>query len=116
MESLQTPFNYKPLPLNGSEIRLITITPGETDTEVECVVSHYPFGKNGVSSQEYEALSYIWGEVTDTVCIKLNDKPFQTTRNLEAALRVLRDQDVQLLIWFDVICINQSSVEERNKE
>ena len=116
MEKSQNTVDYKPLPLDGSEIRLVAIIPGEKDAAVECVVSHYPFSENGVDTQEYEALSYVWGEETITIPITVNRKPFQATKNLEAALRALRRRDAERLLWIDAICINQASVEERNRE
>ena len=38
------------------------------------------------------------------------------TVNLEAALRYLRDVSVEKVIWIDAICIDQSSIEERNSQ
>jgi hypothetical protein len=116
MEKSQNTVDYKPLPLDGSEIRLVAIIPGEKDAAVECVISQYPFSENGVDVQEYEALSYVWGEAAVTIPITVNNKPFQATKNLEAALRALRRRDAERLLWIDAICINQASVAERNRE
>jgi hypothetical protein len=116
MEKSQNVVDYKPLPLDGSEIRLVAIIPGENDAEVECVVSHHPFSEDGLKVVQYEALSYVWGEATVTAPIKLNGKSFQATKNLEAALRALRHRDAERLLWVDAICIDQSRTTERNRE
>jgi hypothetical protein len=115
MEKSQNNVDYKLLPVDGSQIRLVTIISGEKDAEIECVISHYLFFGSALDDLEYEALSY-GGEATDTVLITLNDKPFQATKNLAAALRALRRPDAERLLWIDAICIDQTSVAERNRE
>ncbi|KAI0095924.1 heterokaryon incompatibility protein-domain-containing protein [Daldinia grandis] len=115
MEKSMNTNSYEALPADGSEIRLVTIHQGEEDENIECTVGNFPFIES-TDSHEYEALSYVWGDATSTAFISLNKKPFQVTRNLEAALRALRLRDRKRLIWVDAICINQASVQERNQE
>ncbi|KAI1407649.1 heterokaryon incompatibility protein-domain-containing protein [Hypoxylon sp. FL1857] len=107
---------YKPLPANGSQIRLVTILPGRGQKKVKCTVEHFPFIGSKTNGPKYEALSYVWGDATITTPITLNSHPFQVTTNLEAALRVLRLKNKKRLIWIDAICINQTSIQERNQE
>ncbi|KAI0847202.1 heterokaryon incompatibility protein-domain-containing protein [Daldinia vernicosa] len=107
--------NYEALPADGSQIRLVTIHQGEEDEDIECTLENFPFIEN-IDSHEYEALSYVWGDASSTAFISLNKKPFQVTRNLEAALRALRLRDRKRLVWIDAICINQANVQERNQE
>ncbi|KAN0105923.1 HET domain containing protein [Hyaloscypha variabilis] len=116
MESSVNNVSYEPLPSDGSQIRLVAIMRSETNEVVECTVAHYPFNEETNRGLEYEALSYVWGDTTVTVPIKLNGQTFQATRNLEAALRSLRHHHNGRLIWIDAICINQRSIEERNQE
>ncbi|KAJ9157254.1 HET-domain-containing protein [Pleurostoma richardsiae] len=116
MEKSVNTISYKPLPVDGTQIRLVAILPGRGSEVVECIVDNYPFIEDEIDDLEYEALSYVWGDPTTTTAISLNGQPFQATTNLEAALRALRFQDDERLIWTDAICINQTSVEERNQE
>ncbi|KAI2777993.1 heterokaryon incompatibility protein-domain-containing protein [Daldinia loculata] len=107
--------SYEALPTDGSQIRLVTIHQGEEGENIECTLENFPFIEN-IDSHEYEALSYVWGDASSTAFITLNKKPFQVTRNLEAALRALRLRDRKRLIWVDALCINQANVQERNQE
>ncbi|OTA52434.1 HET-domain-containing protein [Hypoxylon sp. EC38] len=115
-KSANTAISYKPLPADGSQIRLVTILPGPAHKKVKCTVESFPFIKNEANGPKYEALSYVWGDATITTPITLNSQPFQVTTNLEAALRVLRLKNKKRVIWVDAICINQTSIQERNQE
>jgi hypothetical protein len=48
--------------------------------------------------------------------ISVDGQSFQPTANLEAALRQLRSQNDELVIWIDAICIDQSNTKERNEQ
>ncbi|KAK8093715.1 HET domain-containing protein [Apiospora hydei] len=72
---------------------------------------------------DYAALSYVWGDATDTEQITVDDQPFQATKSLASALRQFRssyittkDSDRPLLIWADAVCINQQDVTERGQQ
>ena len=68
---------------------------------------------------DYVALSYTWGDVTDTRNIILNGHQTAVGANLESALRVLRHKQpikVGYKIWVDAICINQRDLVERGQE
>lgn len=108
--------DYEALPADGSQIRLVTILPGKPSKKLRCTVENYPFTEDGTNNLEYEALSYVWGNLTVTTPISLNDQPFQATTNLENGLRALRFRNRKRLIWIDAICINQTSIPERNQE
>ncbi|KAI1099338.1 heterokaryon incompatibility protein-domain-containing protein [Jackrogersella minutella] len=116
MEKSTNDVKYEPLPADGSQIRLVTILPGATHKKVKCKVDNFQSAKDGINAVEYEALSYVWGDATITTPITLNSHPFQVTTNLEAALRALRFRKKKRLIWIDAICINQTSISERNQE
>ncbi|KAI1805391.1 heterokaryon incompatibility protein-domain-containing protein [Daldinia bambusicola] len=106
---------YEALPADGSQIRLVTVHPGETTESVKCTVENFPFVENS-DSHSYEALSYVWGDATNSTFISLNGTSFQVTRNLESALRGLRLQDRKRIVWIDALCINQADIQERNQE
>jgi len=116
MEKSVNTVSYTLLPPDGSQIRLVTIVPGKSTEEVKCLLKHYDFKKDSTGGLNYEALSYVWGDATVTVSIRLNGHKFQVTTNLEASLRALRYLKHERLIWIDAICINQSNIEERNQE
>jgi hypothetical protein len=73
---------------------------------------------------DFAALSYAWGDPTDTRMIYVNGHRMFVTKNLEAALRQLRViQFVTLAngkpffsLWVDAICINQSDLNERSQQ
>ncbi|KAH6678549.1 heterokaryon incompatibility protein-domain-containing protein [Halenospora varia] len=53
---------------------------------------------------------------TPSGSIKINSQHFHLNSNLEAALRCLRYQNKELVIWIDAICIDQFNTEERNEQ
>lgn len=69
---------------------------------------------------DYGALSYTWGDQSQTRPILLNSSVFHVGRNLEAALRRLARYpdyaDGGLKLWVDAICINQRDVGERGRQ
>ena len=61
----------------------------------------------------YDALSYMWGDLSVTRSIQLDDdNEFQVTVNLENTLRDLRLTDRSSILWVDAVCINQDDIEE----
>ncbi|KAL9580805.1 MAG: hypothetical protein Q9212_004271 [Teloschistes hypoglaucus] len=68
---------------------------------------------------DYLALSYEWGNPNETRDILLNGNRMKVGRNLESALRVLRDkQPVRsgYKLWIDALSINQQDKRERGQE
>lgn len=112
----------KTLPYQGRELdkdslRLVQIQPAVHETDpVTCMLGEVTFG----SRPKFEALSYTWGTERADDAIILNGHPFEVRRNLLDALLFLRRQvasgNVQQLFWIDAICINQSDVDERNRQ
>ena len=51
---------------------------------------------------------------SDTSDIYTSDWP--VTTNLEAAMRYLRYEFVQRVLWIDAVCIDQSNIEEQNRQ
>ena len=112
MELATNSFKYEHLPLDGSQVRLVTILPGGELEALRCTVRNFI----QTNDLQYEALSYVWGDPTITSPILLNEHEFEVTTNLEAALRNLRYEDKERLLWIDAICINQRSIPEKNAE
>ncbi|KAI1123474.1 heterokaryon incompatibility protein-domain-containing protein [Nemania abortiva] len=121
------------------QIRLVTLAPGAPDDPIRCQLS-----RHSLESEDgrFEALSYCWGPLDDTVTMTLchEDQPpsqssssssgddghaerwsphpreqtFNITKNLDQALRHLRDAAAPRTLWVDALCINQGSIRERN--
>ncbi|KAL8366068.1 hypothetical protein RB595_004717 [Gaeumannomyces hyphopodioides] len=62
----------------------------------------------GGSSNEYEALSYVWGSPDDCLPVIMDGSfSLSITKNLHSALQHLRSEKKPRTIWADAICINQ---------
>jgi hypothetical protein len=63
----------------------------------------------------YEALSYYWGDSTrsHTVFVSGNYSLGITT-NLSEALQYIRNEEKDVILWADAICIDQENLEERS--
>jgi hypothetical protein len=68
------------------------------------------------SLPDYDAISYVWGDPTDTSPIKCSGKTLSITKNLHSALRHFRLQDQPCVLWVDAICISQADVYERGQQ
>lgn len=67
----------------------------------------------------YFALSYPWGDLTDLRAITVNGTPVAVSKNLEAALRAVREMpDIEYgaKLWVDALCINQLDIYEKSRE
>ncbi|KAI1650746.1 HET-domain-containing protein [Daldinia loculata] len=109
--------------LEGTDIRLLRIVPGTG--AIECLLHQIPLEERtplGEWAPSYfNALSYVWGDMTDKMTILLEGEPFQVTRNLFRALYEIREMPDDLgfpddYFWIDAICINQEDVEERSQQ
>lgn len=113
----EEPYQYRPLiEVNG--IRLFELQPATARSDLvkgrllhttltECcdeVIDHFT------------ALSYVWGDASDTITISVDRKPLSVTRTLESALRHVRDSKRMIRIWADAICINQKDNQERSRQ
>ncbi|KAK3349195.1 hypothetical protein B0T25DRAFT_547411, partial [Lasiosphaeria hispida] len=54
---------------------------------------------------QYEALSYVWGNLTKTKSMTLNGTIFRIPENLEVALICLRQPDTERVLWVDTLYI-----------
>lgn len=118
MENLRNDYPYLPLNVAEDEIRLLEILPRGSDpsTPVQACLIH----RSLKQSPRYDALSYIWGHASQQATIRLDDRDFTVTSNLERALRDVtyfsNRQNEVLVIWADAVCINQRDFEERNAQ
>lgn len=95
------------------EIRLLRLAPSILlDAPVVCSLVTVALEDR----PQYEALSYVWGDPSVTRPICLEGFQWSVTVNLEFALRHIRGKFKVNLVWADALCINQRSIEERNKQ
>lgn len=62
---------------------------------------------------EYWALSYCWG--SDVIEVN-GERGFGVTQSLESALRRVRDERVNRILWIDAVCIRQANYAEKNAQ
>ncbi|EON64004.1 hypothetical protein W97_03234 [Coniosporium apollinis CBS 100218] len=91
-------------------IRLIELLPGAPDDPIITRLSIQELEH----AQDYEAISYVWGDPQNRVPIECNGRTLDITVNLDAAFRRIRYQDRSRLVWADAICVNQGNTRERS--
>ncbi|KAI0430298.1 heterokaryon incompatibility protein-domain-containing protein [Xylaria sp. FL1042] len=129
-------FPYPPLP-DTDALRLLTLRPGEFFDPLEGDLAPVTF----LERPKYLALSYTWGDPTseqpslpptftkhmslwddprsvywEEPTLALNGHNIPIGHNLALALRYLRSASQPLTLWVDAVCINQSSIDERNAQ
>ncbi|KAK1687342.1 heterokaryon incompatibility protein-domain-containing protein [Colletotrichum godetiae] len=107
-----TPISYYPLKEN--EIRLVNLHAGPPSAPITLTTESTP-----LSSAEYTALSYVWGDPSDTISVHVDNHLFHATKNLHSALQHIRLflKPPQLApLWIDAISINQADIAERSHQ
>lgn len=112
---------YLPIDQAHQEIRLLEIRPGAFDDDLVMTVRVKRLGRKHPT---YGALSYVWGKETCPRPALLNGRPISIGRNLDCALRHVRDivtnpaisRGLTILLWIDALCINRDDVGERNQQ
>lgn len=101
---------YEPLVHGSNQIRILHLLPGSFEDDIRCKIS--------ISSlnSSFEALSYVWGDPRDTRMIEVQGETVKATKNLETALRHVRDTREPRDLWVDALCINQSDNSERTHQ
>lgn len=94
------------------DIRVLDLLPGDTSDKIECKVRIINLDGN----EQYEALSYVWGERSAQKEIVVSGQNTSVTGNLYAALERLRQPLRIRTIWIDQLCINQSDNLERSNQ
>jgi hypothetical protein len=99
-------FVYTPLPAGTPITRVLRLHPSiDPGSIIECEILDYRLEPQA-GNYLYEALSYVWGDVSDKVLILLNDSEFLVIRNLHAALLHLPNDTFERIIRVDAICVN----------
>ncbi|KAH8751534.1 hypothetical protein F5882DRAFT_309709 [Hyaloscypha sp. PMI_1271] len=103
----KTPYQYLPI-TEPDGIRLIVLRPApDKAAPVQCPIIHTTLRHAQEEIYEYyTALSYAWGNANDTSFISVDGQHhLQVTKNLERALRYLRDGKQVLRVWADGVCL-----------
>jgi len=104
---------YQALSLEKREIRLVTVGFREPSKEkIECRLEIFALE----DAPPFKALSYVWGDVGQTLPITVNSTEVHVTTNLFAALESLQRKPRGTYFWIDALCINQSSPDEKNHQ
>lgn len=104
---------WQPLEAAKKEIRLLALAASQgLNRPVSCTLKIVSLD----DSPEYEAISYVWGDATVTTPMTLQGVEWPITTNLDLALRNIRDDAVEKIVWADAICVNQQDIEERSSQ
>lgn len=126
---------YLPLNPKIKQIRYVAVDPGLGDEPISCFLGYVNLRRKRKFSRklQYQAVSYSWGSIDDTVEITLRcakrksatvrspqnawrTQPYRVTRNLEALLRAFRLRNTHRILWIDAICINQADAAEKTHQ
>jgi hypothetical protein len=113
-------YEYIPLDHDVKSIRVLKLRPAE-DSAAELCGEICELRLDLDDFQAYEAISYAWeGQSPDhgqfILCGQDPAKKISITRNSVTALRYLRHAKSDRVLWMDSICIDQSSVQDRNHQ
>lgn len=86
--------------------------PGNSDEAIRCSIRIVSLDGN----EEYEALSYVWGDSAAQEEIDVSGQIVSVTQNLHAAMKRLRHPVRGRTIWIDQLCIDQSDNLERSSQ
>lgn len=106
----QRAFEYKPLDVTQSSLRLVTISSElSADGCIQCYLSH-----STLDRASYVCVSY-WRGPPGDVRIHINGAPFYVRKNLFDFLDMIRTMPMTFY-WIDAICIDQENIPERNHQ
>ncbi|OIW34155.1 HET-domain-containing protein [Coniochaeta ligniaria NRRL 30616] len=110
-------YAYQPLSAPDS-IRIVILDPAEGHNDhLLGTLLHTTLGDCDYELIEpYTALSYVWGDSTQTGTIYISGQAVTITATLASALRHLRDATRPRRVWADALCIDQSNIPERNRQ
>ncbi|KAK9416938.1 putative Heterokaryon incompatibility domain-containing protein [Seiridium unicorne] len=109
--------------VHGRQIRLLEIVSTSPSIDCRLEVTSLLDDDTAIRAEIYHALSYVWGDSSNTEPILVNGSTISITTSLADALRRVPriwgeiypsrpPQECQL--WADAVCIDQSSVDEKN--
>jgi hypothetical protein len=106
-------FHYAPL-IDENCFRLFRILRPQPYSTTGNQVQIHLFEADFRDAPAFDAVSYAWGREGASSAILCNGQILFVTPNVEAILRMLVEEDPDRAFWIDSICIDQSSVPEKN--
>lgn len=106
-------FHHEPLDHSKGSIRLLKILPDlSAEGIIQCKI--WPDDVNA----QYDCLSYVWGPDDNQRSILVNGESHWIRKNLYDFLNVTRTKYAEAgrFFWIDALCIDQSSIAERNHQ
>ncbi|KAF4471027.1 heterokaryon incompatibility (het-6OR allele) [Fusarium albosuccineum] len=98
--------------LEPGETRVAVVHSGKWTDPISCRLDHIRV--EPAPERSYIALSYVWGSRTAVERIRLNGQGHNIGVNLACAIRHLRDEEHDVVIWIDAVCVNQENLYERS--
>ena len=108
---------YRPLDPQSQQIRLLRIFPSsELKAPIHCSI--FTAGLRDDPPPIYRALSYVWGDpkLTAEINIEGTEGPTTIGLNLSLAIRYMRHDSDDVVLWADALCINQNDIQERSDQ
>lgn len=108
---------YRPLDPQSQQIRLLRIFPS-SELEAPIYCSIFEADLKDDPPPIYRALSYAWGDpkLTAEINIEGNEAPTTIGPNLSLAIRYIRHDSDDVVLWADALCINQNDIQERSDQ
>ncbi|KAI0439965.1 heterokaryon incompatibility protein-domain-containing protein [Xylaria telfairii] len=100
---------YRPLSVRN-EFRLLELLSGQPSEDICCMLTHESLFEH----RPYFAVSYTWGSPELNRGVKLDGISVPVRENLYQLLQHLRQPHSSLVLWIDALCIDQSSIREKN--
>ncbi|KAI1733813.1 heterokaryon incompatibility protein-domain-containing protein [Xylaria scruposa] len=114
MDEAIMPYAY--IPLQPGEVRLLyhhkDVLGNSTGWHLKTVQVEPP-SSSSTSVPEFDALSYTWGDLTETFSFICDARELRIHRNLYDALPFLAGRTSSRPIWIDAVCINQQDELEK---
>lgn len=126
---------WRPLDASRNEIRLLHIQPAwYLEARVVCSLSTHSIDdiedprdedsyKDDVEPKidanaplHFTAISYACGDIRDTTEITIEGRPYSALSTLVSAIRYMRHEKYEQIMWADQLCINQFDPDERAQQ
>lgn len=107
-------------PVQSNEIRTLHINPSDKITD-PILCQFYVQNITADHTKDYKALSWVWGQVEGDeqeifILDQQNKYSVPVRPNLASALRYIRDPRKKVVLWVDILCINQTDITERSAQ
>ena len=105
-------YHYEPLP-SESSFRLLHLKRHPLPTQPD-VIEIELFNATFENPPKYEAVSYAWGQDNSDSTILCNGQLLRVSSGVVSILQALQRDDSTGILWIDSICIDQTSIPEKN--